>query len=168
VINALHHGAHVFNLSLDGAEHQCFIKEVQYDYLGTNPVHLDLTRVDQNERVKVTVQVELRGVPKGVTQGGVLDQLISDVEVECPVMSIPELLRPRVNDLDVGESLHVRDLELPEGVVPVGDPDDVVCTVRALAEEVEEEADEGAEGTAGGSEPELIRKPKEEEEKSGD
>ncbi len=165
VCNELHHGSHLLRLSIDGAEEQFFVKEVQYDYLGTNPMHLDLTRVNLDERVKVTVAVELKGVPVGVKEGGVLDQLLGDLEVECVVTQIPEILRPNVAKLGLSESLHVKEIEYPEGVVPVTSGDEVVCTVRVLAEPTEEE--EATEGEGGTAEPELIRKPKEEE-ASGD
>lgn len=161
VCNELHHGSHLLRLRIDGTEEQFFIKEVQYDYLGTNPMHLDLTRVNLDEKVKVTVAIELKGVPVGVKEGGVLDQLLGDLEVECVVTQIPEILRPNVTQLGLSESLHVKEIEYPEGVVPVTPGDEVVCTVRALVEPGEDE--EEAEGEGGTAEPELIRKPKEEE-----
>ena len=115
VINELHHGAHVLHVRLEGVDYQYFIKEVQYAYLGTNPVHLDLARVNLDARVQVPVPVALRGVPMGIREGGVLDQLITDLEVECVVTQIPESLRPRVVGLGVGESLHVTEVHANGG-----------------------------------------------------
>lgn len=167
VLSALHHGAHLLNVKVDGTEQACFIKAVQYDYLGTNPVHLDLTRVRLDELVTVTITVELRGVPKGISDGGVLDQRITDLEIECAVGNIPDGIRLRVNDLGLGESLHVRELELPEGVTAKLAADEVVATVRLLVEEPDEAEEETEEG-ASSAEPELIRKPKEDDsEKAG-
>ena len=109
----LAHGVHVLSVELGGNERQYLIKEVQYDYLASAPVHIDLMRVDLDERVTVRIPVELRGVPKGVSEGGVLDQLLAEVEVECVVTQIPESFRPLVTGLGVGETLFVRDLDLP-------------------------------------------------------
>ena len=167
VLAALHHGAHLLNITVDGAEQACFIKAVQYDYLGTNPVHLDLTRVRLDEIVTVTISIELRGVPKGISEGGVIEQRVTDLEVECPVGSIPDAIRLRVNDLGLGDSLHVRELDLPEGVTATLGADEVVVTVRTLTEAADEPEEETEEGAAS-AEPELIRKPKDDDsEKAG-
>ncbi|MHC5108290.1 MAG: 50S ribosomal protein L25 [Planctomycetota bacterium] len=151
---AIAHGSRIFDVSLGGKTQQCLIKEVQYDYLGTNPVHLDLTRIDVDERVRVTVGIELRGTPKGVGHGGILDQHMAAIEVECIASKIPDTLHPVVSDMEIGQALLVKDLELGEGVTAIPNPDDVVATVQALATATEEsETAEPEEGTA---EPERI------------
>ena len=158
----LAHGTRVLQIELDGSIKQYLIKAVQYDYLGTHPIHLDLVRVDLDERVTVMVGLELRGIPKGVADGGVLDQNLAKIEIECLVNQIPDTLRPSVTHLGVGESLLVRDLKLPEGVTTTADPDERVATVTVLAEEVEEVAAEGKEEKE--VQPEIIGKGKKEEE----
>lgn len=152
---ALAHGARTLNVDIAGTTKPYLIKQVQYDYLGQDPVHLDLTRVNLDERVKVRVGIELRGVPKGVGDGGVLDQAMADIEVECLVTAIPETFHPFVTELAVGESLLVKDLELPSGVVAMVDDEERVASVRAPAVVVDDEeaAEEGGEGS---SEPERI------------
>jgi large subunit ribosomal protein L25 len=135
----LAHGTRVLHLDVDGREGQYLIKEVQYDYRGTVPVHLDLMRVDLDERVTVSVEVELRGTPKGVTDGGVLDQLLTEVEVECVVTQIPDTFRPVVTGLEVGQSLTVADLDVPPGVTIKRNLEDKVATVRMLVAEPEPE-----------------------------
>ncbi|MBN1490989.1 MAG: 50S ribosomal protein L25 [Phycisphaerae bacterium] len=157
---ALQHGAHLLELNLDGVTQQVLIKEVQYDHLGTTPVHVDLARVSLDERVNVKVSVELRGTAKGIKEGGILDLTLADIEVQCAVASIPETLRVDVSELGIGQSLHVRDLKLPDGVEAMDAPELVVCTVRMpITAEAVEAAEEG-EGTAA---PEVIgRKEKEE------
>jgi len=148
----LQHGGHLLRLELNGQTEQYLIKEVQYDHLGIKPIHIDLARVSLDERVTVEVPVELKGTPKGVQEGGVLDQVLMDLEVECVVTQIPEAIRVNVAHLGVGDVLHVRDITLPEGVSAAAEPDEVVCTVKLLAEEAAEEAEE-AEAPA---EPERI------------
>lgn len=160
---ALAHGARTLHVELGGQTKQYLIKAVQYDYLGDTPIHIDLTRVALDERVKVRVGIELRGVPKGVSEGGVLDQSMADMEVECLVTEIPDTLRPLISELGLGESLLVKDLALPPGVVAISDGEDRVATVRALAEEVEAEPTEEEPGEKKEGEPERIGRVKKEE-----
>ncbi len=163
---ALAHGAHTLQVELEGKSRQYLIKDVQYDYLDDTPIHLDLTRVAMDERVKVRVGIEPRGVPRGVSEGGVLDQPMANIEVECVVTAIPETLRPFVTELDLGDSLLVKDLELPPGVVALADPEERVVTVRALVAEREpEEAVEGEE--EGAAQPQRIGRVREEEGEEG-
>lgn len=151
---ALAHGARTLQVEIDGSKEQFLIKQVQYDHLDDKPIHMDLTRVSLDERVKVRVGIELRGVPKGVTEGGVLDQHLADIEVECRVMEIPGTFHPIVAELALGDSLLVKDLELPSGVTALADPEERVASVRAAAKEAEtEETPEEEETTP---EPERI------------
>lgn len=163
---ALAHGARTLEVDMEGAKTQYLIKAVQYDHLGANPIHLDLARFDAEERVKVKVGIELRGVPKGLTEGGVLDQVLAEIEVECRVTDIPGTFHPFVTHLDVGDSLLVKDIEWPPGVTPLADGDDRIATVKALAAVAE--ATEDGEEEEGAQQPELIgraKKDDEEEEK---
>lgn len=163
---ALNHGARTLHVELNGRTQQFLIKEVQYDHLGQTPLHLDLTRVDQDERVRVKIGIELRGVPKGVGEGGMLDQHMADLEVECLVTAIPETLHPLVTHLGLNESLLVKDLELPTGVVPLANADEAVAVVRPkAAAEPEETPEEAEEKTA---EPERITKERKEQEEKGE
>ncbi len=159
----LHHGARVLELALEGKKGQFLIKNVQYDYLGTTPIHLDLVRVDLNETVTLRVGIELKGTPKGLSDGGMLDQHMTDIEVECMVTNIPETFTPMVVHLGVGDSLLVKDLELGTGVKSLADPEDRVATVTMMAEEVEE-PEAPAEEEA---QPAVIGKGKKEEDQEG-
>lgn len=158
----LGHGSRVLELDIEGTKAPYLIKVIQYDYLDTNPIHIDLMRVDADERVKVTVGLELRGEPRGLSEGGILDQRLASIEIECLVGQIPETLHPSVSQLGLGESLTIGDLELPDGVVALLAADERIATLRAPA--VETDADEDAEDSAEGSaQPELIGRSKEEE-----
>lgn len=156
---ALSQGARTLNIEVDGKTERHLVKKVQYDYLGHSPIHLDLTRVALDERVQVRIGIELRGVPKGVSEGGLLDQHLSDLEVECILTEIPETLHPLVTELGLEESLFVRDLELPPGVKVLTDPDERVATVRPMVAEVEEEPRE----EEGEAQPEVIGRARKEE-----
>ncbi len=160
---ALAHGARTMQVDLNGAVKPYLIKEVQYDHLGSNLIHVDLARVDLHERVKVRVGIELRGTPKGIHEGGVLDQQMAQIEVECVVTEIPDTLHPVVTHLALGESLLVGDLQLPPGVKVMADPNERIATVRLLAVEVAAPVApvEGEEAVA--AEPERIGRIKKEE-----
>ncbi len=166
---ALAHGARTMEVEIEGSAAPYLIKAVQYDHLGATPIHMDLTRVDLTERVRVRVGIEPRGVPKGTHEGGVLDMVMADLEIECLVTAIPDTLHPVVTELGLGESLHVKDLELPEGVVALAGPEDRVATVRVLAvhaaEVAETEAEEVEEKEA---EPERIGRVRKDEEAAKD
>ncbi|NLX06796.1 MAG: 50S ribosomal protein L25 [Phycisphaerae bacterium] len=161
-LHHIHHGVHLLELQMaDAAPETVLIKDVQYDSLGTNPVHVDFTRVDLSERVTVAVPVILRGTPAGVSEGGTLQQPTAELEISCVVTDIPEEIRVRVNDLKVGDTLKAADVKLPEGAALVSEPETVIAAVTVVAEEVT--AVEGAAAEAG-AEPEVIGRGKEEEE----
>lgn len=156
---AIVHGQRLLEIDLGGAKENVLIKEVQYDTLGQEILHVDLTRVSLDERVEVTVPIVLRGTPAGAAEGGVLQQSAAEVRIECLVTAIPEEVRASVNDMGIGDALHMSDLELPEGAALLVEPDTVVCTVIVIAEEVEEAPEAEAEA----AEPEVLGEKKEEE-----
>lgn len=156
VVNHIGHGAHLFDLSLDGKSEKVLIKEVQYDHLGIELLHVDFARVSLDEKVEVTVPLELKGTPKGEAEGAVLQQIVAELHIECLVTDIPDFIRHNVSDMEKDSVLHIKDLKLPPGVTSLQDEDLILATVREIEEEV---AGEGAEGAA---EPEIIGKGKEE------
>ena len=157
--NYLGHGTHLFDLALDGKSEKVLVKEVQYDHLGLEVIHVDFARVSLDEKVEVTVALELKGTPKGEEEGGVLQQIINELEIECLVTDIPEVIRHNVSELEKDAVLHIRDLQLPPGVRVLQDGDLIVATVREVQEAAPAEVVEAA-----AAEPEVIgRKPAEEE-----
>jgi len=160
----LGHGAHLFDLALDGKSEKVLVKEVQYDHLGLEIIHVDFARVSLDEKVEVTVPLELKGTPKGEAEGAVLQQIISELEIECLVTDIPDAIRHNVSDLEKDAVLHIKDLKLPPGVKVMQDEDLIVATVKEIAEEAPVEVAE-----AGAVEPEVIgRKPEDEEAAAGE
>ncbi|MCP4374955.1 MAG: 50S ribosomal protein L25 [bacterium] len=159
---ALQHGDKLLKIELDGDTQNVLIKDIQYDTWGQKVLHVDLTRVRLDELVTVTVKISLVGTPAGVDAGGSLQQAIPSAEIQCRVDQIPEEIRVQVNELNIEDSLHLSDLELPEGSELLSDPTTLVCSVVTIAEEVEEEEPEEGEDSA---EPEVIgAKPDEETE----
>jgi large subunit ribosomal protein L25 len=150
LVKHLNHGAHLFALALDGKNENVLVKDVQYDHLGIEVLHVDFARVDLNERVEVTVPLVLKGDPKGEAEGGVLQQVVADLEIECLVTQIPSEIRHNVSNLGLNDVLHIKDLQLPAGVRALQDEDLIVATVKEIAEEAPAEAEAGA------AEPEVI------------
>lgn len=159
-LESLDKGAHLFELGIGTKKETVLLKDVQFDYLGTNIIHADFARVDLNERVTVTIGIELKGTPIGEKDGGKLQQTLSEVEIEALVTEIPDAIHHDVSNLKLDEALHVRELTVPAGVTILTDEETVVAVVHAILEEVVEPAVEAV--TA--AEPELIRKEKTDEE----
>src|SRR5438105_5222508 len=158
LVNHLHRGAHLFDLSLDGKSEKVLVKEVQYDHLGLELIHVDFARVSLDEKVEVTVPLELKGEPKGEAEGGVLQQIISELEIECIVTDIPEIIRHNVSEMALDDVLHIKELQLPSGVRCLQDGELIVATVKEVLEEAAAPVVE-----EGPAEPEVIgRKPEEE------
>lgn len=162
---AIRHGSRLIDLQSDGGVQTALISEVQWDALGDQLLHVDFTRVSKDERVSVEVNLELKGTSPGAEAGGVLDQQMHSIEVECAAVDVPDAIIVNINELQLEEAIHVRDLHLPEGVTTGEDPDAVVIQVVSPVEEPEEEEEEG-EGES--AEPEVIKREKEEGEEEGD
>ena len=163
----LQHHHRLLDLDVDGKRESCLVKEVQYDYLGEDIIHVDLTRVNVDERVTVSVALELRGTSVGVSEGGgVLNQLLTEIELECVVVNIPETIRVVISDLQIGDAVTAGELELPEGAVLQTPAETAVVMVQAAAE-VPEEEEEVEEAASSETEPEVIGGDKEEGEGEG-
>ncbi|HRK32481.1 MAG TPA: 50S ribosomal protein L25 [Tepidisphaeraceae bacterium] len=150
VTTHLTHGAHLFELALDGGKENALVKEVQYDHLGIEVLHVDFARVDLNERVELTVSLELKGEPKGEKDGGVLQQIVNELEIECVVTDIPDIIVHDVTEMGMDSVLYIKDLKLPPGVKCTQDEDLMVAQVREVKEQVAAATEEAA------AEPEVI------------
>jgi large subunit ribosomal protein L25 len=167
-IRVLH--ARMLSLDMGGKQETVLIREVQWDPFGKQMMHVDFERKSASEKVKVTVPVELRNSPKQ-TGGGVLDQPLHTLHVECPLGSIPEAIRIDITNLTLGEPIHVKDLTLPEGVKVLESPEAVVVQLKLPGIEAVVAPTGAAAAAVPGAtpaEPEVIKKEKkveEEEEK---
>jgi large subunit ribosomal protein L25 len=144
LVRSLHHGSRLFDIQIDKKKDKVLLKDIQYDYLGKEIIHLDLIRVDVSELVKVTVPIELKGIAKGTTEGGIVEEHLNHLEIECKVTDMPDAIVVLVKDIDVGDTIHAGDVELPEGVVLITPSTQVMVTCSLVAaakstEELEEE-----------------------------
>lgn len=154
----LRHGSRLVELS-GAVSEKAFVSELQWDVYGTEVLHVDLIRVSEGETVELEITVELRGEAPGLREGGVIDQVVHQVEIDCPIGVIPEKLFLSVKELHLNESLTAAKLQLPEGAKLLVDEDLVIVNCHPVAD-VEEEATAGE-----AAEPEIIgRKAAEDEE----
>ncbi|MCA9005285.1 MAG: 50S ribosomal protein L25 [Planctomycetaceae bacterium] len=142
----------VFEIDVDGKVEETMLRDLQWDTFGTQILHVDLMRINASERVTLEVPVRLRGTSPGATAGGILEQPLHALELDCLAHSIPDYISVRINALEIGDAVHVRDLEVPRGCKIHNDPELVVVHVLAHgAEEVapagEAEAPEAEEST---------------------
>jgi large subunit ribosomal protein L25 len=161
-----HHkgGNPIVNLAVEGGEYTALIREVQYDPLSREIVHLDFQHISLTETVEVRVPLHLTGLPVGVKDGGgILENILRDIEVRCLPTAIPGAIELDVSALNIGDSIHVRDVRVPD-VTVLTDPDATIATVvppTVMEEKPVEEVAATAEAVA---EPEVITKGKKEEE----
>lgn len=153
----------VIELSMDGKSARTLIREIQRHPFKRQILHVDFQELVAGEKVTVRIPIVLMGVPEGVRQdGGILDQVMRELEIEVDPGNIPNHVEVDVNPLRIGDSVHVRDIALPDGVELVGEADSTVCVVSAPRAVVETVAPtEEAEVVA---EPEVIGKAKKDEE----
>lgn len=152
--------ARTFNLQCNGSSQQVIIKELQWDHLGAEVVHVDFQRVSAGERVEVEIPIQFKG-DISPNQKGVFQHPMQSLTVECSATDQPESIMVEISHLTVGDSIHVRDLVLPEGVKAVA-PEDAIVAILVTPAGIAAE-DEETEGVA---EPERVggAKPKDEEE----
>ncbi len=152
----------IFTLDVDGVgASEVMFLDRQIDPVKGRLIHADLRRLVRGQEIEVSVRLELEGEPAGTAEGGgILEQLLREVEVRCRPSIIPESLHADVSNLGVHEVLHVSDLQVPEGVTVLTDPETAVATVAVVREEQVEERTPEEEV----AEPEVIGKGKKEDE----
>ncbi len=137
----------------------CLVKEIQYDPVSEDIIHVDFNEISLTEAIKVNVSVEVKGEAIGVKQeGGSLEHILWEIEVECLPTNIPKNIEVDISALKMGDAIHVKDIVFPSGVKPLNDPAAIVLHVAApMKEEAPVEAVEGEEK----QEPEVIKEKKE-------
>ena len=159
-------GNPIVNLALDGGEYTALIRAVQYDPVTHHILHLDFQHISLTETVEVKVALHFTGTAIGVKDGGgILESILREVEVRCLPTAIPPSISVDVSHLNIGDSVHVRDLTVPD-VVILTDASATVATVVPPTVMEEKPAEEVAVAEAP-AEPEVIAKGKKEEEGEG-
>lgn len=156
---SLRHGAKLVELK-GAAKGQALLHDIQWDTFQQHVLHVDLLRVDAKDRVKVNVDLLLRGEAPGEHEGGVVEHLVHFLEIETDPGHIPEHLHVNINHLHLGEELKISDIEdLPDGAIVQGEPEMVLaqCVEPTILPDEDEMATDGAE-------PEVIGGRKDDEE----
>jgi len=151
----------IFLLKMSGTDQQrqAMIKDLQIDPISRRIIHIDFVRVMMDEVVRVTVPVHVNGMAKGVKEaGGMLDFQVRDLHVECLPSAIPDAIEVDVSNLEIHKYIRISDIQVPEGVKILDDPERVVVGVTVARAEV---VAEPIEGTA--VEPEVVKKGKTDE-----
>ncbi len=154
LITHLTRGQRVFTIDVEGAGAEtCLVNELQFDFLGNNVIHVDLTRIDLTESVNVNISIKLVGKPVGLKTEGAILRLVKDsVGVSCLAADVPsEALAVDVSGLEVGDFLTAGQLQLPVGLTLDEEADEVICQISVVEEDEEAPVEEPE-----GGEPEII------------
>ncbi len=154
------------NLKLDdGTEKLCILKDMVFDPITDRPVHFDLMGVAAGELIKVYVAVHLVGRAAGLAEGGLVQHQLNEIEIEVLPKNLPEHVEVDVSGLNIGDSLHVGDIDA--GDFTILTPDNITIVSVSAPRVADEDAGEGdLLGEAGSAEPEVIGKGKKEDEGS--
>jgi large subunit ribosomal protein L25 len=149
VTTCLYGGNHIMELDNgDGNPATVLVKGLQFGYLGDNLIHVDFTRVDLNQVVTITMTLEISGQPKTASEtGAVLEVPRREIEIECMVKDIPESIKVDLSTVE--DVFTIGDLELPEGVKAILDPERHIAHVTFIQEEVEVPTDGVIDGEEG-------------------
>src|SRR5687768_3273938 len=159
----------VIELAVDGGRStKTLIKEIQRHPFKRQILHVDFQELVAGEKVTVSIPITLVGTPDSVRlEGGVMDQVLRELEIEVDPSNIPNHIDVDVSQLELGHSVHVSDIKLPEGVTVMDDPETTICVVSVPRAAIETPA-AGTEVVGEAPEPEVIGAKKEEGEEGGD
>ena len=159
IMAVLRHGGKVVDLK-GAVSEKAMVREVQWDTYGKEVLHVDLARVSATEVVKATVSIELRGTAAGQKSGGHIEFIRHEIDIKCPVLSVPEKIVLSITNLELDGHIYAKDVPLPQGATLVTKADTLV--LQCVAAKLTEEA------SAGGNvaEPEVIKKAKEDKDEA--
>ena len=173
---ALKSGARIFNISVGGKKQNVLFKSVQYHPVTEEVLHLDLYGINMNKPININIPLKLVGNPIGVVEeGGVLNQVANEVEIQCLPADIPEFIEVDISNLNLGNSMNIENIELTDNITLVTSGDNVLASVTHAMQEiepvVEEDEDEAfldEDGEAGSDATETQEKSDSNEQKSDD
>jgi len=135
----------IVKLDVEGAAHEAFVKHADYDIVSGRVMHVDFYEVDNAKLLRAHVPLHLVGIAAGVREGGIFENPLHEIEVECFPRFLPEKIDVDVSELKANQSIHVRDLKLGADIKIVSSGDQVVALVKfAKAEAASSEAAEAA------------------------
>ena len=138
----------IINLQIDGDSHDVLIRDYQEDTISGAITHVDFYEIERGKALRTNVGLHLSGAAVGIREGGILESFVHELEVECLPKDLPESIEVDITNLEIGHSIHIRDIKAPAGVEILNSQEQVVCTVAHKRAEVEEVAEELAEEEA--------------------
>ncbi len=158
-------GNPIVNLAVSGSEFTALIRAVQYDPLSHDILHLDFQHISLTETIEVKITVHLKGLPVGVKDGGgILETILREIDVRCLPTAIPAAIEVDVSHLNIGDSVHVREVVVPD-VTILNDGAETIATVVPPTV-MEDKVAETAVVEGAPSEPEVITKGKKDEDEA--
>lgn len=139
----------LLGLTIDGTQHEVFIKDAQRDMFKGSFLHVDFYEVEKGKALHAKVPVHVVGSAQGVRGGGILEAPLHELEVECLPKDLPEHIEVDVTNLKANESIHVRDLKVAPGIKILTNPEQVVALVKFAKSEVSTETAESSAAPAG-------------------
>lgn len=121
-------------------QRKAILKEIQRHSMTDFIIHVDFQAIEEGKPIEIKVPLEFVGKPIGVTKGGVLEIMLHELTIECLPMDVPDKITVDLSNLDVGDSLHVADIKVPETIKIVDSPEETVLTI--VAEEATQEGEE--------------------------
>lgn len=162
LLSALHSESTLINVRYGKEKLECVIKEVQRDILTNRIIHIDFHHIHRGEKITINVPIVLEGSSNGVKEGGVLDFVTREVEIECLPKDIIDEIKVDVSNVDIGDTVHIRDIDIDrEKYKILENPSEPVFSIVIPKVAVVEEEEE----VEVSPEPELIGKEEEEKEK---
>lgn len=153
VLNLLkkeHYKGIMIDLTLESAQQEapkkCLVKEIQWDPIKRQPLHVDLYAVSKDHEITVEIPITFINTPIGATKGGIFEPILRELTVSCLIERMIDSIEVDVSNLDIGDSLHVKDLKLPEGIKVRVSGDEVVAVISPPPQEGSAEASKGEAG----------------------
>lgn len=151
-------GERTVELRLGDQSQLAFLKDLQYDYSGDRIIHADFVRVEMDQAITLRIPIKFVGVAAGQAAGGMVDHRLTELEIACLPDRIPEEVEVNLAELQVGQSVHVRELTLPDGVTCPLDAETVIVAVAVPSGVADDELEEEEAAAEGGVEPAVIGK----------
>lgn len=166
VLNVLHKETVTVNLKVKDKDYLCVIKAIQHNPITDELLHIDFQHIHKKEKIKATIPIHVFGEAPGVEEGGILDQNLHEVVVKCLPAHIPPRIDIDVSNLDLGHTIHLQDIDLPNVNFEISQETSIVSILipRAVAAEVKPELTE-EEGVTEEEKKEAEKKEEEGEEK---
>jgi len=140
----------IISLNIDGGEKaEVIVKDFQLHPIKKNIIHVDFFEIEKGKLLKTEIPIRVEGTAKGVKKGGILEVFIRDIEIECLPKDIPDFILVNIEDLGVGDSLHIKDIKVEENITILDNSEQVIITIgtptviKAPVEEKEKALPEG-------------------------